>query len=450
MVNARISVEHVVVIGASAAGLFAAAAASGAGARVTVLERDETIGTAQPRYGVPQGRHPHVFLHRGLQAAEEFFPGLRDDLMAVGARPFDTAKLAWLGENGWSTRNASSYQVLSTTRPRLEACIAARVAELPWVTIRNPVTATGLTRSARGWSVILSDGSTLDAELVVDASGRTSRFRRWLTELAGDAVRTTEVDAKIGYSTRVYEGDPDLADVPGVVIGPTPEAPRGGLALPVEGGRWMIMVLGMGEHRPPRGNAGFDEFLTQLRDPALAGIAARLNPVGDAMVYRQTSNVRHHYEALPNWPDGLLVAGDALCAFNPVYGQGISVAAAEALALREVLRDGPTTGWSRRLMTRFADLAETPWSICTGQDRRYRSCPDDPTRLEHLSNQWALQLGRLQAHGNLRAARTLSGVYHLMTPTRQLFHPALIAASVAGRFRGYGPLTARPAGLPAA
>ena len=441
-------VAEVVVIGASAAGLFAAAAAAGAGAHVTVLERDNPTDAAQPRDGVPQGRHPHVFLHRGLLAAEEFFPGFRHDLLAAGAQPFDTARLAWLGENGWNTRDATSYEVLSTTRPRLEASIAERVSALPWVTIRGGSTVVGLGRAGGGWTTTLADGTELEADLVIDASGRTSRLPHWLAGLSIGPVRTTEVDAKIGYSTRVYAGDPELGDVPGVVVGPTPEIPRGGLALPVEGGRWMILALGMGEHRPPRDNDGFDEFLTSLRDPALAQIASRLTPLSDVMVYRQTSNLRHHYEDLTDWPDGLLVVGDALCAFNPVYGQGISVAAAEALALRDALRAGPGPGWTHPMLKSFAALASTPWSISTGQDRRYPSCPENPTRLGRLSNQWALQLGRLQAHGNIRAAQTLGGVYHLMAPTRELFHPALIRASINGHFRGYAPATERPAGLP--
>jgi len=477
------TVDRVVIIGAGTAGLLAAAAAVAAGKAVTVVERDRLAPQEyeagpqprpgvpqgpqprpgvpqgpqprpgvpqgpQPRPGVPQGQQPHVFLYRGLLAAEELLPGLRGDLLAAGAIPFDTAALAWLGEQGWNTREASSYQVFSTTRPLLEAVIRRRVSSLPGLRIQDATTVTEVKGVATEWTVRLSDGTYVVADLVVDASGRNSRLPHWLADRYPDNIRTTEIDAKIGYATRIYQGNPEIGDLPGVVIGSTPREPVGGLALPVEQGRWMIGAVGFGDHRPTRDVAEFDKFLWKLRDPALGQLAGRMEPVSEVMIHRQTGNRRHHYEELKGWPDGLLVMGDAFCAFNPVYGQGIAVAACQAVLLRDELRSGLRPGHAHRLLRRFAQVVELPWSIATGQDLRYPTSKQAPTRIGALSNRWAMELGKLAVHGDVRAAVTLGGVYHLMVPSSRLFHPALVCASIRGRLRGYGPATQRPAGLP--
>ena len=418
--------QRVVVIGASAAGLFAAAGAFGAGAEVTVLERDALTDEAQPRGGVPQGRQPHVFLYRGLLAAEQLLPGLRQDLLDAGAVVFDTADLAWLGAQGWTDRSGTSYQVFSTTRPLLEQIIRRRVEALAHVRIRSGAAAVGLRQSGAGWFVEIAERTEIRADLVIDASGRSSRLPHWLAHRFDGRLRTTEIDAKVGYATRVYAGDADMGDIPGVVLQATVADPTGGIAIPVEGGRWLIGALGMGNSRPPRDVTGFNAFLAGLRDPALSGLARRLEPISDVMVHRQTANTRRHYEEQRDWPDGLLVMGDAFCAFDPIYGQGIAVAACEAVLLRDAIRRGLKIGDSRRLLAQFAETVALPWSIATGTDLRFSTSEQDPPRSSALPNWWTTSLVTLSTHGNVRAASTLGGVYHLMMPTRQLLHPALV------------------------
>ena len=472
--------DRVVVIGSSAAGLFAAAAAVAAGADVILVERDALDDTVGGRPGVPQGRQPHVLLYRGLLAAEELLPGFREDLLAAGAVVFDTGDLAWLGELGWSPLGVPAYPVYSTTRPLLEALLRRRVLALPGVSLRDGCSVTTLDQDADGWAVTVTVGTgsgtdsqspdgtddvaeagrtdVLRADLVVDASGRNSRLTHWLGGSWPDRVRVTEVDARIGYASRVYRGNPDLGGIPGIVILATPAEPVGALALPVEDGQWMVLAVGLGDRRPTRDPEQFDAFLAGLRDPAAWQLVQQLEPVGDVVVYRQTGNRRRHYEDLQDFPQGLVVAGDAFCAFNPVYGQGIATAACEAVLFRDALQRKPSgaSGDSaaaaldtRRLQRAFAGVTELPWSIATGQDLRYPTSDASPTRTGALSNSWAMELGRLSAHGNRRAAEVLAGVYHLMLPSRQLLHPALVAAALRGRLLGLGAAVPRPAGLPA-
>ncbi len=471
--------DRVVVIGCSAAGLFSAAAAVAAGASVTIVERDLLEHSTTARPGVPQGRQPHVFLYRGLLAAEQLLPGFRDDLLAAGAVAFDTGDLAWLGELGWSPQVAA-YPVYSTTRPLLEALLRQRVLALPGVSLRDGSSVTGVRQDADGWCVTLAAGAAsvvpaqsadgtrrpvgagttdvLNADLVVDASGRNSRLMHWLGGSWPERVRVTEVDARIGYASRLYRGSPDLGSNTGIVILATPAEPVGALALPVEDGQWIVLALGLGERRPTRDPEEFHALLAGLRDPAVAELVQRLEPVGDVVVHRQTGNRRRHYEDRADWPQGLLAVGDAFCAFNPVYGQGIAVAACEAVLLRNALlrsagraagRPGASAAMdTRRLQRRFAGVTALPWSIATGQDLRFPTSDGSPTRWGALSNSWGMELGRLAGHGNERAAQTLSGVYHLMLPSHRLFHPALVAAAVRGRLLGLGPAVERPSGLP--
>jgi 2-polyprenyl-6-methoxyphenol hydroxylase-like FAD-dependent oxidoreductase len=272
----------------------------------------------------------------------------------------------------------------------------------------------GLDAAGPRWTVATADGDAFDADLVIDASGRNSRIAAWLGNKLTGTVRTTEIDARVGYATRKYKGDPRIGGIPGVLIASTPSTPTGGLAISIEGGHWLIGALGVGDNRPPRDVAGFEAFLARLRDPALAKLAERLEPVGDVTVHRQTANRRRHYDQQDDWPDGVVVIGDALCAFNPVYGQGIAVGAWEAVLLRDAIRAGMPPGASRRLLRRFGKVVALPWSIATATDQMYPTCQQNPTRLGTLQNNWARQLEKLSAHGNNRAAFTRSSVYHLM------------------------------------
>ncbi len=439
--------RHVVVLGASLAGAFAAAAAAGAGHQVTLLERDELPAEPGPRAGVPQGRQAHVLLAGGLRAAERLLPGFAADLRAAGAVEVDTGRLAWLSEPGWSPYGRPQLSFLSATRPLLEHLVQRRVRALPGVELRERARVTGLRRGDAGgsrWWVDVADGDPVPADVVVDATGRSSRLPHWLADLGVTAARVAEVDARVGYSTRVLEVDSGALEAAGVVVLQTPTTRRGGIALPVEGGRWLVGAVGSGDHRPPRDPVGYTAFLAGLSEPALREVLAAGNPVGDVAVSRQTSNRRRHVEDVPDWPDGLVVVGDALCAFNPVYGQGITVAAQEAVLLRRALARDLRPGATRRLHRRFARVLALPWGIATGEDRRYVPAPGPVGPADAAMGRWVTELGRLGAHGDHLAAATVSRVYHLVASPWLLLRPGLLLHALRARLRGRGAPTPRP------
>lgn len=434
---------RVVVVGASLAGLFAAAACAGGGRTVTVVDRDVLPAGPAPRPGVPQGLQPHVLLYRGLLAMEELLPGLGQELRDAGAVEIDTGDLAWLGELGWSAYRSPQFVVLSATRPLLEHLVRRRVRQLPGVTVLDDTRVLTLRRGGDDWEAVTSQG-VHHADLVVDASGRGSRLPVWLEAAGVTGIVVSEVDARTGYATRMYAAPPDRIEPAGVLVLQTPDLPRGGTALPVEGGHWLVCAVGSGAHRPPRDAEGYEAFLRGLRDPALAEVLDVARPVGDVAVHRQTGNRRHHYERVRRWPDGLLVVGDAFCTFNPVYGQGVAVAACEALELSRALTSGWRTGSERQLLRAFTRLTALPWQIATSQDLRLPSCDGSPSATAELTRRWTEQVTLLAGHGDRRAQWALARLYHLVAPPRVLLHPALLAAATRARVGGLGAPNPRP------
>jgi 2-polyprenyl-6-methoxyphenol hydroxylase-like FAD-dependent oxidoreductase len=446
--------DSCIVIGGSFAGLFAAAAAAQSGLEVTIIERDTRLDQAAPRPGVPQSPQPHVLLYRGLLAMEDLLPGLRQDLGTAGALATSTGEIAWLGEHGWLRYGLDGYPLMSVSRPLLELVVRRRVAAHPGVTTlagRRAVALRGrpAVGSATPWSIELDDGTSLTAHLVIDASGRTSRLPQWLGDLAATSPPSTTIDIRMGYATREYVAPRQPLPVGVAVVAATPQDPRGGMIMPIEGGRWLVTAVGAGNFRPPRDTAGFETHLRSLRDPVLAQLAEDASPAGDVHIHRQTANVRHGYETLDDLPPRLLVVGDALCAFDPVYGQGISVAACEAIEIRNALigTDQSRPGWERRLLRSFAKIVELPWSIATTEDLRFPGDHAGQTRRQKIVGVWTRQLGRLAAHGDVRAQNTLSSVYQLMADPRLLFHPALFVAAARAKLRGLGKPNPRPQGL---
>lgn len=421
--------QQAIVIGAGLGGILTAAALSWTGWSVTVVERDRLPAGAEYRRGVPQDRQAHILLYRGLQAIDGLLPGFRAELLARDAVSFDSGRMPWLSEYGWLSNDQPSWEVVSATRPLMDAVARDLLRRLPEVRIRDGLRVHGLEPVPGGWRVLAGSEDepelSISAPVVVDASGRSSRLSHWLPRLRQPEAEL--IDARVGYAGQLHaaRGEPPL-QTGLAIIGRLPDG-ASGLALPVEQGRWMISAAGMGDCRPPRDAAGYRGFLAGLRDPAVADLLNVLEPAGEVTVHRQTSNRRFAWGRHADWPAGLLVLGDALCSLDPIYGQGITVAAMQA----ELLRDGLSAGRpvDRRLQRRLLAVTELPWSIATGNDLRYPSCPATPSRSQQLSAAFTSRLGQLAATGDPRATKAFSDVYHLMAPPTAFLRPTLLAAA---------------------
>lgn len=441
-------IRQAVVIGGSLSGLFSAAALAGDGRTVTIVDRDTFPETPVPRRGVPQGSQTHLLLARGLVAAEKLLPGLRQDLIDEGAIAFNGGRLATLTESGWLPTRTDGLDLVTATRPLIEQVVRRRTLALPGVSMVQNARVTGLRRDDVGWALSVNGGYDVKASLVIDASGRGSRLKVWLRELGVQVPEPIEVDARVGYATRTYRADPSfLSGCPGVLIAATPESRRGGLALVAENQQWLVTVIGFGDRRPPKDNDGFERFVSELTDPAIAELVARSEPINDVTIHRQTSNVRNRYERIPDWPNGIIAVGDALCAFNPIYGQGVSVGAMQAEVMLDAMKRNFVLSRTRDLQKAITLKANTAWDIATSADLSFPTCDNRPTIVQAWLQTWTNELGLLAAGGDRRANDYMNRVYNLVLSPAGLFHPSLIISAIRARIIGGRAMAIRPAVL---
>ncbi|MEU7836546.1 NAD(P)-binding protein [Nonomuraea sp. NPDC049129] len=383
--------DHAIVIGASMAGLLSAAALHRRYARVTVIDRDTLPSADAHRRGVGQSRHAHGLLARGREVMDELLPGLTAELVAQGALMGDLQSRArWIHSGHTHARAESGLIGLSVSRTLLEGQIRRRVSALPGVRVLDdrPVTDL-LANRGRVCGVGLASGDPMPADLVVDASGRGSRTPYWLSELGYERPAEERVTIDLRYGTREFRRRPDeLGGDLVLVVAPTAEIPRGGVALALEGDRWIVTMAGYTGNGPELPLRQFAAFAETLPAPDLHQLITVAEPIGEPRSYHTPASVRYRYERLSRFPEGLLVVGDAVCAFNPFYGQGMSVAALEAKALLDPdLRPLP-------FFRRITKVLDAPWDIVVGGDLRLSGVEGELTPKIRMINAY---LGRFHA-----------------------------------------------------
>lgn len=362
--------DRAVVLGAGMAGLLAARVLADAYAEVTVVDRDELPMVSGPRRGVPQDRHAHGLLARGQQALDELFPGFTAELIGNGVPAGDLlGQVRWYLSGGRLRQSDSGLIFLCASRPFLEGAVRARVRALPNVSLVERCDIVGLTttldqRRVTGARVLRrADGSAeevLGADLVVDATGRGSRTPVWLEELGYQRPEEKRVRIGLGYATRTYRARPGALGGDLVILG------GGGLQV-IEGNRYLVTLGGVLGDYPPTDPAGFLAFARSLPVPDIYQVICDAEPLDDPVAFRFPASVRRHYEQLARFPDGLLVVGDGVCSLNPMYAQGMTVAALEALTLRRHLQGG-VAPQPRRFLRDVARVVDVPWQIAVGGD----------------------------------------------------------------------------------
>ncbi len=423
--------HHAIVVGAGMAGLLAARVLADAFDRVSVLDRDVVPEDGAVRKGVPQGRHPHALLEGGTVALEELLPGFGPDLVRAGGLELDLGTEARLfDQGGFLAEGTRPRTIYCATRPLIETVVRQRVRQQEGIRLRGGCQLVDYLAPdpsrIRGVVVHTGDGERerIDADLVVDATGRASRTPAWLTEHGYTPPTTDEVRIDVAYTTTTLERPEH--DRRNYLIPPAAPDTRGGILLPIESGQWLLTLTGVHGDHPPLEPGAFADFAATLPSPVLSEVLAEHPPVAESTDrYRFVASVRHHYEDLDRFPDGLVPIGDAVASFNPVYGQGLSVAALEALELRHVLVEDGDDDLPRRFLARAGKVVEGAWKNAVGADFRFPQTDGSKPPGTDLVNRYLARMVR-RAQSDDRLADAFLDAMLMAAPASSLFRPGTI------------------------
>jgi 2-polyprenyl-6-methoxyphenol hydroxylase-like FAD-dependent oxidoreductase len=424
--------ERAVVLGGSIAGLLAAQVLAGRYAQVTVVERDQLPARPRHRRGVPHDRHFHGFLPHGRRLLEDLFPGLTEALVKDGALTGDAlAHVRWYVRGQMLRQADAGLMILSASRPLIETAVRDRVCSLPNVTLWDGHQGTGLCVSAdrrRVTGVRVSGPAgprhTLPADLVVDASGRGSRTQRWLGELGYPPPPADRVSIGLRYVSRTFAAPATaLGQDIMVAIAPPPRGGRSGVMQRIEGDRVLVTLAGARGDRPPLDPDGFASYAGTLAAPDIHELIQASTPLTGPAQFHCPVYERRRYEKLADFPAGLLLIGDAVCSFNPVYSEGISAAARAAAALADQLsRDGEPA--AEEFFGSVGAILDTPWGLTAGAgpppgDGTGPALPAWP-----LTARYTASLERAAVH-DARLAVAYVRVTALVDPPSALLSPAV-------------------------
>lgn len=421
--------NHAVVIGASVAGLLAARALCDYFAKVTIYEREVLPPPGKGRRAVPQGRQLHALLPGGLAAIEQLLPGFEAELVAGGAvRCNSMQEIRFVASGHEVTRDAASATYVLASRPYIEGHIRRRVLGLPNVTLVDGTSVHGLVPGRDGVCVTgvrLPDGM-IGCDLVVVATGRAGQLPVWLEALGFSAPAEETLMIDIRYASRHFKiPDGYLGRDKLILITAEPGRPRGMGLLAQEDGSWLLTLVGYGpEHRPPTDDAGYLEFLASVAPADVnAGVAAA-EPLDDVATHAFPASRRRRYERLTRFPRGVLAIGDAISSFNPVYGQGMSVAALEAVALRQTLASGRDR-LSQRYFKASGKIVDIAWDLAIGSDLALPEVAGERPLLTRLSNAWSERILKAAEHDPY-VAEVFGSVTDLLAPPTVLVRPRFI------------------------
>jgi len=428
--------NHALVLGGGMAGLLTARVLADAYDRITIVDRDDLSTGPEPRRGTPQARHVHGLLAGGQQAFEELFPGITDELRAAGAPVGDVLADARLYLSGRRLRQApSGLTLVHASRGLLEATVRNHVRTRPDVTVVDRCDVAGLAMSlggdrVRGVRLLRrADGSAeeeLAADLVVDATGRGSRLGTWLEQVGRTRPDVESLPIGVGYATRRYRlGREALGGDLGVLHGLTPQHPRGGGLTLLEDGQAMVTLMGMLGDHPPTDPEGFAVFARSLRFRDIADAVRDAEPLDDPVAHRFPAATRRRYDQLTDVPARVVAVGDSVCSLNPIYGQGMTVAALQALTLRRHLhRHGRP--WHPDLQRELVRVTEGPWSMARGADLAFPGVAGTRTAGTRILGAYVARI-HAAAATDATVGRAVMQVAGMVAPPSTLLRPDVVA-----------------------
>ncbi|OPH60032.1 FAD dependent oxidoreductase [Paenibacillus ferrarius] len=439
-----------IVIGGSITGLMTARVLSSYYEEVILIDKDAFPHHPEDRNGAPHGFHPHRFTQRGKMITEQLFPGYEEELVALGS-PSSLNKTVHMMNQYGTVAGPYQRNDIKFSRAVLEWVIRGRVKDIPNVRLLTEHDVIGLHTTTNHTAVTgvhvrgreTSKKSEILADLVVDASGRGSKLTQWLKEFGYDVPRPDRMKAAIGYSTRRYKVPAHLNhlmekwDVINIMGQPGKGTFTGVFSF-IENQVAEMLLYRPGGHYPPTNAEDFEQEVAQLPTPMIAEILRELEPITPPKGFRVPELYRHHYEQMERWPDGLLVLGDAFCIYDPIFGQGMTVAAIEVDLLNTLLQErqiNPEPHFEQKVLRMMQEKVITPawWLNCAADLQwdgvEYEAGTEPLKGIAFVSRYMNLVLKEGTANHNFKLFGLYWGVNSLSLPLHELLNPQ-IAKSV--------------------
>jgi 2-polyprenyl-6-methoxyphenol hydroxylase-like FAD-dependent oxidoreductase len=434
--------KRAIIVGAGMGGLSVSRVLSDYFDEVVILDRDELPDEATPRPGVPQGKQPHALLGGGLKVLENLFPGFGEELRGSGAEPIAPGSDMLFeipGQDLWP-RIKFSWHTYSMSRPLIELALRRRVECIRNIEIRSgcrgrQIVSDSKLQAASGISYQTDNGSvkTLESDLIVDASGNGSLTMEFLKAIGRRPPRETSIGVNTRYASALFERRGIWNDYKGVFTFPNaPKESRGGIILPAEKNRNQVILIGRGNEIPAIDDDGFLNYARELPTLTVYNAIRNAKRLTEITSFSFHESRWRHFARVSDFPKGLLPIGDAFCRFNPVYGQGMTVALQEADLLFNLLRtleENPLTTLAPTFLTKAEALISDPWAMSAIPDFIYpETTGERPPDLEDRLN-FQRALGRLAARD--------AGIFELLTQIRHMLKPLslLDGSSIARRVK---------------
>jgi 2-polyprenyl-6-methoxyphenol hydroxylase-like FAD-dependent oxidoreductase len=419
-----------VVLGGSIAGVLAARVLAESYGDVLVIDRDALVGVSESRRGTPHTRHAHGLHARGHLIMEELFPGLTSELTSAGIPSGDLGEMAWYFNARRIQPARTGLTSITAPRPVLEEHIRAKVAAMTNVRILEQHSILDLLATADRERIVgvrvqgaeSHRPEIVEADLVIDATGRGSRTPVWLEQLGYRRPDEDRMKIDLAYTTRLYRLRSEMFDgIQSINPVASPENRRGAFFGQIGRDVCILSLTGMLGDYPPTDPEAFLDFVRTLPAPEIYEAVRDAEPLDVPTRFRFPASVRRRYERLSRFPEGLIVVGDAVCSFNPVYGQGMSVAALEAVLLRKHLQS-PASVRAGEFQVELAKVVDDPWKISTGGDLDFPGVEGRRTPTVRLGNAYLSHL-HYAATKDAKITEAFMRVAGLVDGPGALMHP---------------------------
>lgn len=429
--------QHAIVLGGSIGGLMTARVLSDYYKKVTIIEKDKVIFAPETRKGQPHAKHLHSLQYVALNAILKYFPNLKKQLINQGGIEIDLINsLNYYSHGGFKKKFNIGKNVVSTSRILLEHLIRENTLAIPNIELQDQSTSIELLMlddKSRAIGIIVKQEGSAElthfyGDLVVDSMGRGSRMPQWLEKMGYASPKKSKVKINLVYSTRLYEKDPeDPRGKDRIFYRPTPPSEKLGAGLiPIEGSKWILTLSGSHGILPSTKHEDVLAFLKSLSCSSFYNILSTCKPIDEAVQYRFKESVWRHYEKLNKFPLGVLVLGDAIFSFNPIYAQGMTSLALQVVELDKLLKKNTSEDkLTAQYFKAIQKIGKKCWNSSTIEDFRYPETIGKKPPLINLINNF-LNILQTVSNKDSVVSEAYFNVVMMLKPSSSLFNPLIL------------------------